>query len=215
MQRRLAPTRQVEEVARFVRASGGIPKHSAVLELVARLNGAANWNELERKGPADTPEKAVSKPGAHLPRGGQQSQKAPRAEKAYVVDAQSHIRDVDNLTTQVLFIGTNMFDESEPWFLMADNEMRSHMSRELSDEELLILGQQGVVVSAVVEHPRVDRYGIPDVAVTSGLLEWLHDEQGMFTCRPEQFELYSEDTGDDSPAFCILEVRLPKQLAFQ
>lgn len=63
-----------------------------------------------------------------------------------------------------------------------------------------------------VEHPRTDPYGLPDVALTRGLLEWLHEEQALATVCPEDFELYSYDSGDDSPSFCILEVRLPRQL---
>lgn len=48
MQRKLNPQAQVEAVDAFVRAAGSTPKRAEVLELVARLNGAANWNELER-----------------------------------------------------------------------------------------------------------------------------------------------------------------------
>lgn len=190
MQRALAPKGQVQEIARFVRQCGGQPKHSEILELVARLNGAHNWNALShRAAPSE-----CAQPNA-----------ASEPENA-------GFREVDTLATNVLCIGTTMFDEEEPWFLMADvGGGYFERERELDDEELDILQREGVVVEGLVLHPRVDRYGTPDVAITRGFLEWLHQEQGLSTCSSERFELYSEDTGDDSPATCVLTVRLPKR----
>jgi hypothetical protein len=51
MQRNLNPKAQAELIATFLSANGGATQHTKVLELVARLNGAATWNELERKKP--------------------------------------------------------------------------------------------------------------------------------------------------------------------
>lgn len=48
MQRKQTPANQVELIDAFIRSSGAQAKRADLLELVARLNGAANWNELER-----------------------------------------------------------------------------------------------------------------------------------------------------------------------
>lgn len=48
MQRKQTPAKQVALVEAFLGTAGLQPKHAEVLELVAKLNGAANWNELER-----------------------------------------------------------------------------------------------------------------------------------------------------------------------
>lgn len=192
MQRALAPKRQVEEIDRFVREAGGTPKRAQLLELVARLNGAPNWNELQARKPS-----AQNAPAApHVP------QKAGE-------------RDVDVHTTQVVFIETTMFDDEEPWYLsvpVGRSQALFERGRELTHEELELLKRHGVVMEAEMTHPRVDRYGTPDEAITAGFMSWLHDEQGLSTCRAGRFELYSEDSGDDSPATCLLTIRLPKHL---
>lgn len=48
MQRNLNPKAQAELVEKFLAANGATAQHTQVLELVAHLNGAANWNALER-----------------------------------------------------------------------------------------------------------------------------------------------------------------------
>lgn len=193
MQRALAPKHQVSEIARFVRQCGGAPKHSEVLELVARLNGAHNWNALQNRGPQTSVEDlAASEP------------------------AKPGFREVDTQATQVVFIGTTMFDDDEPWFLMAAlGGGNFERGRELEDAELELLQREGVAVEGLVCHPRADRYGLPDVAFTRGLLEWLHDEQGISSCVANRFELFSEDTGDDSPATCVLTMRLPTRFTLR
>lgn len=193
MQRALTPKRQVAEILSFVRQLGVTPKHSEVLELTARLNGAANWNELQNKNesPKDPEPQVVAEPAAG-------------------------IRDVDVLTTEAVFIGTTMFDEEQPWSLMRSCGMYAFEPvRELTTEEVNLLLREGVAMEASVAYPRCDRYGLPDVAVASGFLEWLHAEQGISSCHPSRFELFSEDTGDDSPATCVVTMRLPKRFSIR
>ncbi len=199
MQRALAPKSQVTEVARFVRQCGGEVKHADVLEFVAHLNGAANWNALTKTGKqADqqvTPEAAPQRPGE---------------------------REVDKNATKVIFISATMFDESEPWFLA--NSLGTHPEtgapefqndRELEEDELKAIQEQGIVVGALVCYPRADQWGLPDVAIRLGMLDWLYVEQSMSTCKASEFELYPEDMGDDSPTVCVLTVRIPKTFNIQ
>lgn len=198
MQRALTPKRQVAEISSFVAQTGGSVKHSEVLELVARLNGAANWNALQGKGQKESPQKEA--PAI-----------APEPEPASA-------RSVDFLTYSTIHIGTTMFDEEVPWQLLRatdPGECNFEPSRDLTDDEVTLLQSHAVVTEAIVVHPRTDRYGLPDVALHLGLLEWLHNEQGLSTVKRSEFELYSEDSGDDTPSSCILTVRMPTRLAFR
>lgn len=125
-------------------------------------------------------------------------------------------REVDVDGTNVWFIGTTMFDEEEPWFLMTDvGDCNFERERELEDVELSLFINEGVVVEAMVLHPRSDYYGIPDEARNSGMLDWLRDAQELSPCSSGRFVVYREDTGDESPATCVLTVRLPKSLSIR
>lgn len=189
MQTPLAPAQQANEIARFVRDCGGNPEHQKVLELVARLHGAATWDAMEARHQEEAGAIATNN----------------QAEAAGE-------REVDILTSHVLFIGAAMF-EDEPWYLMRnkDGVLDFERQREITAEELALLELQGVVVEALVRHPRTSHWGLPDVALLDGMLHWLHVEQGFATCRAGSFGLFSEDTGDDSSTSCVLTVRLPNR----
>jgi hypothetical protein len=60
MIRALTPKKQAELLTEFLTQSGVTPAHTQVLELVARMNGAPNWNAL-KKTATRSPENAFSK----------------------------------------------------------------------------------------------------------------------------------------------------------
>lgn len=190
MQRPLAPKRQVEEIDRFVRACGGAPKRSELLELVARLNGAPNWNALTARKAADT-----------------EADESPQA-----VSTLAGIREVDVNATRVVFVETIMFDEEAQWHFshpVGRSSLMFERGRALTAQELVTLQREGIVMEAQMLHPNVARYGTPDEAVTPGFLRWLRQEQGLSSCDEGRFALYTEDSLDDTPATCLLTVRVP------
>jgi len=81
--------------------------------------------------------------------------------------------------------------------------------REISREQFDALQRVGTVIEARVRFPRADRYGHPQEATPSGLLEWIELEHSLVTCGAERFRSYFEDFGDD-PADCFLRIWLPK-----
>ncbi|MDO8418088.1 MAG: hypothetical protein Q7S87_17980 [Agitococcus sp.] len=60
MFRSVNPKNQVALIEAFVKTSGGTAAHTKVLELVAQLNGAANWNAIHRELALSTTRKAMS-----------------------------------------------------------------------------------------------------------------------------------------------------------
>jgi hypothetical protein len=188
MQRALTPKRQVTEVAKFLRQCGGQAKHSEILELVARLNGAQNWNALD----------------------GRNRQEEGPAAPAGATEAK-HECESEQLSFDVLHIGVAMFDDEEPWSLIvkAGDDGEFEQVRELEDTELQFIQQNGRISGASVKYPRSDRYDIPDVASVRGFLDWLQEEQGLSSYKEGSLEFFSEDTGDDSPATCVLTVQVP------
>lgn len=63
MERKMTPAKQVSAVEDFIVNYGTQAKHTQVLELVAKLNGAKSWNQLKKSNNTNKPEALVLEEG--------------------------------------------------------------------------------------------------------------------------------------------------------
>jgi hypothetical protein len=167
------------------------PKRAELLELVAALNGAANWNALQGK---KNKEKAA----------------VPVAKAAST--PQRRVRDYKS-TDVPLYIGTTMFDEGAGLMLLLPDPALVGGFDEIGELDFDFISEvqvEGTVASAAVFYPDASRYDVPEYATRRGFHAWLEEEQLLHTTG--NIELYVEDLGDDSPARCQMTVYVSKEL---
>lgn len=110
----------------------------------------------------------------------------------------------------LLTVATAMFDSEVGWHFVerSDDAEPIYFGRELNQSQLEAL-ETGLVVAALMRYPRVDAYGMPDEATAAGMRHWVKQEMGFNPIKPDSFEFSGVEAGDDTPARCVLTIRIP------
>lgn len=238
MFRSIEPKKQADLISAYVKTSGGVPKRTQVLELVAQLNGAPNWNVFQ--GTKETPteaqqalaqlmttQPALAEPVAsrlifeHLQgvlTSNMSGAEALSAAQVALADLQLVAKALESQAWQAM--GFNRIARDIPIDFIPltlstalfDETSWEYEGEQLEDELLDEIRAHGIVSQMEVLFPRSDRYGVPDEATFMGGREWLWGE-GF--CVLRDLCIAGEDSGDDSMTQGTLTVYLPPHLVAQ
>lgn len=234
MFRSVQPKKQADLIEQFVTSAGGTAKRTQVLELVAKLHGADNWNAFQ----GATRPKSTATISALLEKV-QSSENELQAltaamstvslhsgvERAVLEDVQRSLvrlqslaKALEHRTWQAMGFNRELAAIPESFValqlesVMFDEEAAwalTSSGADLDDTLMQAIMTQGVVALIEVRYPRADRYGVPEESTEEGAREWLWAEGFQVL---QFLEAYGEDTGDDSMMRCRITIHVPASL---
>lgn len=225
MNRLANPRTQVVLIKDFLKSKGTDATHAEVRELVARLNGAGNWNKMLA---AHLLDKTVSQSGATKPTPGD-SLLMSLTKGIDALDSCS-IEDIEQVEAQL-----NRLSESIARAKAATREQRlasgegvlkltvplndtiedvwsycrEHLEFPLSVALLDAIKKEGEIVEAESFYPDARQYGMPATA-NMGIFETMLKADGWTV--PKEANLTACDTKDDTGEYARIYVRVPKGL---
>jgi hypothetical protein len=247
---------QADLIDGYVVEQGGRPKRTKTMEVVARINGAPNWNAMqqqknrnvpERKSalvealvPADLPvdtlvalaaslddpvlsliladvPEGASKEGLLVAAQSKLETLLPSLERLqhYVATARGLNRVAREVATSCrILLSTQMYSEEESWVLRLPRTNVADEFRHFNlPEELFVeVRKKGIVIEAEVQYPRSDRFGVPAEATSEGFTQFIWEEGFRIA---KTLEVFGEDSGDDTPMSCIINVAIPEDVYAQ
>ncbi len=205
MQRPLDPKSQVTLIQTFIRELGAEPKQTALYELVAKLNGAPNWNALTaRKARGGASVQAEAEPMALDKDAGAAPGTSQPTMTAFVRQA--------SLDWPALFLRVNMFEESA-LTLLNNGASGPDALGTLNSAQVAELVKSAVVVEADIGYPAESSQRGLQLTEPAEFQAWLVKEWKLSF--DAALYVTAHQASYTQTMFCDLTLRVPPALARQ